>query len=140
MGKELNKPTSSKANFAPKGQKVIFSLRYQGLNPGAFYLQATPLALFFILYFETWSHKVAEGLTKVERERERGRERERKREREMRLAANPDPPVSASQSTGITSVRHNAWPPFVLFLTAGRGSFRESLLIFVTFYLISEAD
>ena len=26
----------------------------------------------------------------------------------MRLAANPDPPVSASQSTGITSMRHHA--------------------------------
>ena len=47
---------------------------------------------FFILYFETGSHEVAEGLTK-------GRERER--ERELRLAANPDPPVSASQILGL---------------------------------------
>ena len=36
----------------------------RGLNPGAFYLRATPPALFFILYFETGSHEVAEGLTK----------------------------------------------------------------------------
>ena len=42
----------------------FFFLRYRGLNPGASYLCATPLALFFILYFETWSHKVVEGLTK----------------------------------------------------------------------------
>ena len=49
-------------------------MRYGGLNPGAFYLCATPLALFFfILYFDTGSHEVAEGLT---RERERERERE----------------------------------------------------------------
>ena len=48
-----------------------------------------------------------EGLTK-ERERQGERERERERERELRLAANPDPPVFASQSTGITSVRHHA--------------------------------
>ena len=33
-----------------------------------------PPALFFMLYFETGSHKVAEGLTK-ERERERDRAR-----------------------------------------------------------------
>ena len=83
------------------------------LNPGAFYLCATPPAIFFILYFETGSHEVAEGLTKErEREGERGRERERQgeieRDRQLRLAANPDPPVSASQSTGITSVRHHA--------------------------------
>ena len=52
-----------------------------GLNPEAFYLHATAPALFFILYFETRSHKVAEGLTK-ERERERERETERDRERE----------------------------------------------------------
>ena len=44
------------------------------MNPGAFCLRATPPALFFILYFETGSHEVAEGLTK-ERERERERER-----------------------------------------------------------------
>ena len=50
-------------------------VRYRGLNAGAFYLRATPPALFpFMLYFETGSHKVAEGLTK-ERERETGRER-----------------------------------------------------------------
>ena len=42
----------------------LFILRYRGLNPGAFYLRATPLALFFILYFETGSHEVAEGLPK----------------------------------------------------------------------------
>ena len=51
------------------------------MNPGAFYLRAMPPALFFILYFETRSHEVAEGLTKWrerERERETGRERERK--------------------------------------------------------------
>ena len=56
----------------------------------------------FILYFETRSHEVAEGLTK-ERERERERESER-----AEAGRNPDPPVSASQSTGITSVRHHA--------------------------------
>ena len=52
-----------------------------GLNTGAFYLRAMRPALFFILYFETGSHEVAEGLTK-ERERERGTGRERERERE----------------------------------------------------------
>ena len=50
------------------------------MNPGAVYLQATPPALFFILYFETGSHEVAKGLTK-ERERERQGEREKERER-----------------------------------------------------------
>ena len=59
----------------------FFFLRYRGLNPGAFYLWATSPALFFILYFETGSHEVAEGLAK-ERERERERERKRERERE----------------------------------------------------------
>ena len=39
-----------------------------------------PRPYFFILYFETGSHEVAEGLTKG-RERERDRERERERER-----------------------------------------------------------
>ena len=73
----------------------------------AFYLRATPPVLFFMLYFETGSHEVAEGLTK-ERERDTRRETETETERELRLAANPDPPVSASQSTGITSVRHHA--------------------------------
>ena len=73
---------------------IFFFLRYRGLNAGAFYLRATPPALFFILYFETRSHEVAEDLTK-------------ERERELRLAANPDLPVSASQSTGITSVCHH---------------------------------
>ena len=51
---------------------LLLLLRYRGLNAGAFYLHATPPALFFILYFETGSHEVAEGLT---RERERERER-----------------------------------------------------------------
>ena len=51
------------------------------MNSWAFYLRATPPAPFFILYFETGSHKVVEGLTK-ERERERERERDRERERE----------------------------------------------------------
>ena len=62
------------------------------------------------------------GLTKLwraslsrEREGERESEGERARERELRLAANLDPPVSASQSTGITSVRHHA-RPLALFL------------------------
>ena len=55
----------------------------------AFYLCATPPALFFILYFETGSHEVVEGLTK---QRERERQGERERETELRLAANPDPP------------------------------------------------
>ena len=58
----------------PASATFFFFLRYRGLNPGAFYLRATPLALFFILYFETGSHEVAEGLTK---ERERDRERVR---------------------------------------------------------------
>ena len=43
---------------------LFIFLWYRGLNPGAFYLRATPPALFFILYFETGSHEVAEGLTK----------------------------------------------------------------------------
>ena len=61
---------------------MIIFFRYRGLNPGAFYLRTTPPALFFfILYFETRSHEVAEGLIR-ERERETGRERERERERE----------------------------------------------------------
>ena len=43
---------------------------------------ARPQALFFILYFETGYHEVAEGLTK-EKERERqGWDTERERERE----------------------------------------------------------
>ena len=59
--------------------------------------------LFFVL---------KQGLAKLwraslsrERERERQRDRETGRERakELRLAVNPDPPVSASQSTGITT-------------------------------------
>ena len=80
-------------------KRLFFFWRYWGLNPGAFYLHATPLALFFILYFETGSHEVAEASLS------------RERERELRLAANPDPPVSASQSTGIISMRHHAQPP-----------------------------
>ena len=44
------------------------------MNAGAFYLCVTPPVLFLILYFETGSHEVVEGLTK-ERERERERER-----------------------------------------------------------------
>ena len=79
----------------------FFFLRYRGLNAEAFYLRATPLALFFMLYFETRSHEVVEGLTKE-------REKKRERESELRLAANPDTSVSASQSTGITGVRHHA--------------------------------
>ena len=55
---------------------LIF-LRYRGLNTGVFYLHATPPALFFILYFETGSHEVVQGLTR-QRERDRERERERK--------------------------------------------------------------
>ena len=50
--------------------------------------------------------------TERERERERERqgagERQGERARELRLAVNPDPPVSASQSTGIIIVRHHA--------------------------------
>ena len=61
-----------------------------------------------VFYFETGSHEVAEASLSRERERERQGEREKERERELRLAANPDLPVSASQSTGITSVRHHA--------------------------------
>ena len=49
------------------------------MNAGAFYLRAMPPALFFILYFETGSHEVVEGLTNG-RERETGRGRERDRE------------------------------------------------------------
>ena len=104
---------------------IYLFLRYRGLNPGVFYLRATPPALFvFILYFETGSHEVAEGLRRErdrerQRETERDRERqgERQRERELRLAANPDPLVSASQSTGITSVRHHARLTFFIFET-----------------------
>ena len=59
-----------------------------------------PIFLYFIL---------KPGLTKVRRASlGRERERDREKERELRLAANPDPPVSASQSTGITSMRHHA--------------------------------
>ena len=50
------------------------------MKAGAVYLRATPPDLFFILYFETGSHEVAEGLTK-ERKRERERDRERESER-----------------------------------------------------------
>ena len=49
-------------NFCPL--LLCVCVWYQGLNPGAFYLRATPPALFFILYFETGSLEVAEGLTK----------------------------------------------------------------------------
>ena len=77
---------------------LFFFLRYLGLNAGAFYLRAMPPALVFILYFENGSHEVVEGLTK---ERERETETETETERELRLAANPDPLVSASQSTGL---------------------------------------
>ena len=48
------------------------------MNAEAFYLRATPPVLFFMLYFETGSHEVAEGLTK---ERERDTERDRDRDR-----------------------------------------------------------
>ena len=59
------------------------------MNAGAFYLRATPPALFFILYFETGSHEVVEGLTKEgERERETARERERER---LRAEAGREP-------------------------------------------------
>ena len=63
------------------------------------------------------------GLMKLRRAsfgRERERDRERERERELRLATNPDPPVSASQSTGITSVRHHA-RPLIYFCVCGTG-------------------
>ena len=88
---------------------VCVCVWHWGLNPGVFYFQATPPALFFMLYFETGSHEVVEGLTK-ERERETDRQTDRQGEtgRELRLASNPDPLVSASQSTGITSMRHHA--------------------------------
>ena len=88
---------------------------YRGLNPGGVLpprYTPGPIFLYFIL---------KPGLTKLqraslsrerqrekERERERYKETERERERALRLAANLDPPVSASQSTGITSVRHHA--------------------------------
>ena len=45
-------------------QTFFFFCGYWGLNPGAFYLRATPLALFFIPYFQTGSYEVAESLTK----------------------------------------------------------------------------
>ena len=90
---------------------LFFFLRYRGLNAGAFYLRATPPALFFILYFEARSHEVAEGLIKEGENERQGRARERA----LRLALNPDPPVSASQSTGITSEGHHA-RPYILFL------------------------
>ena len=67
--KSLNEsiPLISMAFLPPPhlvGQKIwsalslwsFFFIQYWGLNPGAFYLRATPLALFFILYFETGSH------------------------------------------------------------------------------------
>ena len=95
---------------------------------GVLPLRYTPGPIFFYALF------LKPGLTKLwraslgrERQRERETERERQRERReidrlinrsivrvrvracaLRLAANPDPPVSASQSTGITSVRHHA--------------------------------
>ena len=78
--------------------EIFFFLRYPGLNPGAFYLRATPPALFFILYFETRSHEVVEASLRRERERERERERQGGRKRDLRLAANLDPPVSTSQT------------------------------------------
>ena len=60
---------------------------YWGLNPGVFYLRATPPALFFLFFI------LKPGLTKLRRA-SLGRERDR--ERELRLAVNLDPPVSAS--------------------------------------------
>ena len=81
---------------------AVLGIEPRGILPPHY----TPGPIFFILYFETGSHEVAEGLTK-----ERERERETETERELRLATNPDPQVSASQSTRITSVRHHARPP-----------------------------
>ena len=75
----------------------FFFLWYRGFNPGVFYLRATPPALFFFLYFI-----LKPGLMKLQRT-----SLSRERERELRLATNLDPPVSASQSTGITSVHHH---------------------------------
>ena len=69
---------------------------------------------YFFLYFI-----LKPGLMRLQRaslSRERGRrgwrgERERERERARAEAGRePDPLVSASQSTGITRVRHHAWP------------------------------
>ena len=69
----------------------LFIFAVPGIEPrGVLPLCYTPGPI-FILYFETGSHQVAEGLTKErerkrqgerERERERDRERERARERE----------------------------------------------------------
>ena len=39
----------------------FFFLWYWGLNPGAFYLRATPPALFYF-YFETWSEMIRVSL------------------------------------------------------------------------------
>ena len=79
----------------------------QGRSTSA--LHPRPYFLYFIL---------KPGLTKLQRaslRRERERERDRKRAKELRLATNPDPPVSASQSTGITSVRHHARHHYLFF-------------------------
>ena len=48
---------------------VVPGIEPRGILPPRY----TPGPIFFILYFKTGSHEVAEGLTK-ERERERGRE------------------------------------------------------------------
>ena len=71
----------------------------QGCSTSA--LHPRPYFLYFILkpgLTKLWRAPLSREREKErERERERDREREREKERELRLAANPDPPVSASQ-------------------------------------------
>ena len=45
----------TKICFSLCQKSFFFFLQYQGLNPGAFYLWATPPVLIFILYLETGS-------------------------------------------------------------------------------------
>ena len=78
-------------------------------------LHPRPYFLYFILKPGLMKLRRASLGRERERDRDRDRDRGRERTREMRLAVNPDPLVSASQSTGITSVRHYARLSFLFF-------------------------
>ena len=95
------------------------------MNAGAFYLRATPPALFFILYFETGSHEVAEGLTKwgggeTGRERERAEAGHEPGSSSLRLPKYWDykraPPRRASISLreGLAKLPHVSLKPVIL--------------------------
>ena len=93
---------------------MVFIFVVPGTEPrGILPPRYTPGPIFFMLYFETGSHEVAEGLTK-ERERERQGERERDRER-AEAGREPGSSGLCLPNTGITSVRHHARPSFSFF-------------------------